>query len=94
MEKYTKEEALELVRQAYDMGVPIFILQPKDKLAPYLVRKYSEMLKDTAIGEFKSSGDEAIFESQSYKLAQMAEKLATAMLEWQGLNFMKVKLPD
>jgi hypothetical protein len=94
MDKYTKEQALKLVEEAYDEGMPIFILQAKDRLAPYVIKRYADMLKDSCIAEYKDQGDDAIFSSNSYKLASTAEEKVSAMFTWQGSNFEKVKLPD
>lgn len=92
--KYTKEEAVELIEKCYNEGEPIFIMRAKDILAPWIIKKYAESLKDLAIGELRQHGDNAIFESDNYKLATEAEKLVSNIFEWQGLNFEKVKLPD
>lgn len=83
--KWTKEEALELVEKAYENGEPIFIIRPQDAVAPMVIKKYAEMCKDLAKGDFGK---------KVYEHGVNAERFVTVVMEWQYLNKEQVKNPD
>lgn len=86
LEKYNKERALKLVEKAYDEGEPIFIIRGQDKVAWKAIKAYAELLKTASLGEGHGT--------PSYNTAEDAERYAAFVIEWQGLNQEKVKLPD
>jgi len=93
--KYTKEEAIKIVEQSYEFGEPIFIIRAKDRISYLALQHYANLLKDAVLIEAKETDTSSIaMDSDSYKMAEAAEKVAVKMLEWQGMNFEKVKLPD
>lgn len=85
-QKYTKEQAVQLVQHCYAAEEPIFIIRAKDKIAWKAIKAYAEILKNS-VGPEKAGSPE-------YDLAEAAEKFAAEVIQWQGLNMEKVKLPD
>ena len=85
-QKYTKAQAIKIVRKCYDEGEPVFIIQGHDNIAPAVIKEYAEKQKNAA-GPDKP-------EKVSYKLAESAERFAEEVLRWQLNNLSKVKLAD
>ena len=84
--KYSKEQAIKLVSDCYDVDEPVFIIRAKDSISWKAVKAYSEILKNSTGA--KNHG------LPSYNLAEEAERFAGEILAWQGLNMEKIKLPD
>ena len=49
--KYTKEQALALVKNAYENEEPLFIIKPQDAAAPMAIKQYAEICKDLSKGD-------------------------------------------
>ena len=85
-QKYTKAQAVQLVRECYDIGEPIFIIRGQDYISEKIIKEYAEMQKNAA-GPDKP-------ETPEYRLAEAAEKFAYSVLNWKLENQDKIKLVD
>lgn len=85
-QKYTKSQALGIIKKCYDEGEPVFIIQGHDHIAPAAIKEYAEKQKNAAGPDMP--------EKASYKLAESAERFSEEVLRWQLNNLSKVKLAD
>ena len=85
-QKYTKEQAIQVIKHCYAKGEPVFIIQGHDTIAPDAIKGYAERQKNAAGPDHP--------ESVSYKLAEEAERFAEEVLRWQLNNLNEVKLAD
>ena len=85
-QKYTREQAIGIIRKCYAKGGPVFIIQGHDTIAPDAIKGYAERQKNAAAPDHP--------ESVSYKLAEEAERFSEEVLRWQLHNLYEVKLAD
>ncbi len=85
-QKYTKAQAVQIIRKCYDTGEPVFIIQGHDTIAPAAIKGYAEKQKNAAGPDHP--------EKVSYRLAELAERFSEEVLRWQLNNLDIVKLAD
>ena len=85
-QKYTKEQAIQVIKHCYAKGEPVFIIQGHDAIAPDAIKAYAERQKNAAGPDHP--------ESEGYQLAESAERYSEEVLRWQLNNLDEVKLAD
>jgi hypothetical protein len=85
-QKYTKKEAVQLVRECYDIGEPVFIIRGRDYVSEKAIKAYAELQKNAAGPDTP--------ETKEYKHAEKAEKFAVEVLNWKLENLALIKIAD